>query len=62
MILFSYSIFILGIHQRAVGNAFIGGDFTLVDHDGKVVTNSTFGGMYRLVYFGKLLISVEFSS
>ena len=30
----------------------IGGPFTLVDHDGRPVTNETFRGRYRLVYFG----------
>lgn len=30
----------------------IGGPFTLVDHDGRSVTNETYKGRYRLVFFG----------
>ncbi len=30
----------------------IGGDFTLVDQDGKTVTDETYRGQYRLMFFG----------
>jgi len=30
----------------------IGGDFTLVDHTGEVVTNEDYAGQYKLVFFG----------
>ncbi|MCC7305542.1 MAG: SCO family protein [Alphaproteobacteria bacterium] len=30
----------------------IGGPFTLVDHNGKTVTDKDFAGQYRLIYFG----------
>jgi cytochrome oxidase Cu insertion factor (SCO1/SenC/PrrC family) len=37
---------------RAQGEALIGGDFTLMDGAGNVVTNHDFAGKYMLVYFG----------
>lgn len=36
----------------SLAGADIGGDFTLVDKDGKQVTWSQFKGKYRIVYFG----------
>jgi protein SCO1/2 len=40
------------IEITTVGTPSIGGPFTLVDHDGRVVTNHTFSGRYMLIYFG----------
>lgn len=40
------------VQQDAVGTPLIGGAFTLVDDDGKVVTDKDFLGEYMLVYFG----------
>ena len=37
---------------KTVGDALIGGPFTLLDVDGNEVTNSDFFGKYMLVYFG----------
>jgi protein SCO1/2 len=37
---------------RVRGKALIGGPFTLVDHDGKRVTEKDFQGRYMLVFFG----------
>lgn len=37
------------------GQSRIGGNFSLVDHDGRPVNNNTFKGKYRLVYFGALI-------
>lgn len=34
------------------GTPDIGGAFTLVDQDGETVTNETYAGQYRLIYFG----------
>ncbi len=34
------------------GEALVGGDFTLIDGDGKPFTNKDFRGKYLLVYFG----------
>ena len=36
----------------ASGEASIGGDFDLVDQGGQPVTNDTYDGRYRIVYFG----------
>ena len=36
----------------AQGEASIGGDFDLVDQGGRPVTNDTYDGRYRIVYFG----------
>jgi cytochrome oxidase Cu insertion factor (SCO1/SenC/PrrC family) len=37
---------------EAVGNAALGGPFTLIDHYGNTVTDADFRGDYMLVYFG----------
>jgi protein SCO1/2 len=37
---------------RSVGEALVGGPFTLTDHTGKRVTDEDFRGRYMLVYFG----------
>lgn len=37
---------------RTVGEAAVGGDFTLTDQDGKTVTDATYNGKYRMVFFG----------
>ena len=37
---------------RSVGQALIGGPFTLTDHTGKRVTDQDFRGRYMLVFFG----------
>lgn len=37
---------------RAVGQALIGGPFTLTDHTGRRVTDRDFRGRYMLVFFG----------
>ena len=36
----------------ALGDALVGGPFTLTDQTGKTVTNADFKGRYMLVYFG----------
>lgn len=38
--------------QAPLAGARIGGAFTLTDQDGKSVSDTTFAGKYRLVYFG----------
>ncbi|CAB4054762.1 SCO1 [Lepeophtheirus salmonis] len=38
--------------QRSVGKAAIGGDFELIDHTGKTVTNKDFKGHWIMLYFG----------
>ena len=38
--------------MRSVGQALIGGPFTLTDHKGRRVTEQDFRGRYMLVYFG----------
>lgn len=38
--------------EPPLAGAKIGGPFTLTDQDGKTVTDATFAGRYRLVYFG----------
>ena len=35
-----------------VGKVSIGGPFTLMDHTGRVVTDTDFAGKYRLIFFG----------
>ncbi|MCE3006636.1 MAG: SCO family protein [Rickettsiales bacterium] len=37
---------------RSQGEALIGGDFTLMDGAGNIVTNRDFAGKYMLIYFG----------
>jgi protein SCO1/2 len=37
---------------RTIGEALVGGPFTLTDHTGKRVTDDDFRGRYMLVYFG----------
>ena len=37
---------------QSTGKALIGGAFTLVDHKGRTVTNESYPGRYKLVYFG----------
>jgi protein SCO1/2 len=37
---------------KSSGTALIGGDFTLINQDGKTVTNKDFEGKYMLIYFG----------
>src|SRR5262245_230834 len=37
---------------RAVGQALVGGPFTLTDHTGKTVTDRDFRGKHMLVFFG----------
>jgi protein SCO1/2 len=43
---------ITGDAPMAVAGADIGGPFTLVDQNGKTVTEKNFGGQYKLIYFG----------
>eukprot|EP01118_Nematostelium_gracile_P019598 TRINITY_DN9141_c0_g1_i1.p1 TRINITY_DN9141_c0_g1~~TRINITY_DN9141_c0_g1_i1.p1 ORF type:complete len:301 (-),score=64.98 TRINITY_DN9141_c0_g1_i1:3-905(-) len=38
--------------QKSIGKPMIGGPFTLVDHTGFPVTNSTYKGKFMLIYFG----------
>jgi protein SCO1/2 len=38
--------------MRSVGQALIGGPFTLTDHKGRRVTDRDFRGRYMLIYFG----------
>jgi len=47
-----YLIEILDKANKSVGQAKIGGPFTLVDHNGKAVTDGMFRGKFMLVYFG----------
>ncbi|SCN62050.1 Cg3 protein, putative [Plasmodium chabaudi chabaudi] len=35
-----------------IGKPLIGGNFTLIDYNGNIVTNQTFKGKYCLIYFG----------
>ncbi len=37
---------------RTSGAALIGGNFELLNHDGKTITNKDFHGKYMLIYFG----------
>ncbi len=37
---------------KTSGKALVGGDFTLINQDGKTVTNKDFEGKYMLIYFG----------
>ena len=37
---------------QTVGTAAIGGPFTLLNHDGKTVTEKDFFGKWTLLYFG----------
>lgn len=41
-----------GQASTRVGTASIGGPFTLVDQDGRTVTDADFRGRYMLIYFG----------
>ncbi|CAB4013132.1 SCO1 homolog, mitochondrial [Paramuricea clavata] len=38
--------------QRSIGKAAIGGPFTLVNHEGKTVTNKDYFGHWLILYFG----------
>ena len=38
--------------RRSVGQALVGGPFTLTDHTGKRVTDQDFRGKFMLVFFG----------
>ena len=38
--------------NKSVGMARIGGPFTLVDHNGKPVTDADYRGKYLFIYFG----------
>jgi protein SCO1/2 len=38
--------------QRSLGKAAIGGPFTLVNHEGKTVTNKDYFGHWLILYFG----------
>lgn len=38
--------------EPPLAGARIGGPFTLIDQDGKTVTDRSFAGRYRLIYFG----------
>ena len=40
------------INVRSVGQALVGGSFTLIDHTGKRVTDQDFRGRFLLVFFG----------
>ena len=40
------------INVRSVGQALVGGPFTLTDHTGKRVTDQDFRGKFLLVFFG----------
>jgi protein SCO1/2 len=40
------------INVRSVGQALVGGPFTLIDHTGKRVTDQDFRGKFLLVFFG----------
>lgn len=46
----AYVAYLLAVSPKPVVP--IGGPFELVDHEGRPVTNETFGGRYRLVFFG----------
>lgn len=37
---------------QSSGKALVGGEFTLTNQDGKIVTNKDFEGKYMLIYFG----------
>lgn len=39
-------------YQTSTTSALIGGDFTLVDHNGKTVTQDNYKGVKKLVFFG----------
>ena len=41
-----------GAASRSVGQALVGGPFTLTDHTGKRVTDQDFRGRFMLVFFG----------
>ena len=41
-----------GVSAITSGKALIGGPFSLIDHDGKAVTEASYAGSYLLVYFG----------
>eukprot|EP00096_Caligus_rogercresseyi_P003211 TRINITY_DN1589_c0_g1_i1.p1 TRINITY_DN1589_c0_g1~~TRINITY_DN1589_c0_g1_i1.p1 ORF type:complete len:303 (-),score=65.60 TRINITY_DN1589_c0_g1_i1:300-1175(-) len=43
---------IIRSRQRSVGKAAIGGDFELIDHRGKPVSNKDFKGHWMMLYFG----------
>lgn len=43
---------ITGNAPMEVAGADIGGPFTLIDQNGKTVTEKNFGGQYKLIYFG----------
>src|SRR3977135_652787 len=40
------------IHVRSVGQALVGGPFTLTDHTGKRLTDQDFRGKFLLMFFG----------
>jgi protein SCO1/2 len=40
------------ISMRSVGQALVGGPFTLTDHNGKRVTDKDFRGKFMVVFFG----------
>lgn len=40
------------LEMKSIGRPAIGGPFTLVDHNGKVVTDNDYRGKYMLIYFG----------
>lgn len=55
IILYMLMTFVWGCGSQAptpLAGAAIGGPFTLIDQDGRTVTDRDFAGKYRIVYFG----------
>ena len=41
------------LEMKSIGRPAIGGPFTLVDDEGRPVTDNDYRGKYMLIYFGK---------